>query len=43
MERSLNEVMKFSHNTAVMQMYVINFLSSLPALVSFIRVAEQQK
>jgi hypothetical protein len=29
MKRSLNEVMKFSHNIAVMQMCVINFLSSL--------------
>jgi hypothetical protein len=29
MKRSLNEVMKFSHNIAVMQICVPNFLSSL--------------
>jgi hypothetical protein len=35
--------MKFSHNTAVMQMCVINFLSSLPGLVSFILVLAVEK
>jgi len=43
MKRSLNEVMKFSHGVSVMLMCVINFLPSLPGLVSFILIVAVEK